>query len=117
MEKTYKIQHIPTGKYLSKFVSAGRHVWGLGPNGKAWSKKLHYLIKGGVLIDGKLIPESEFVFVEFIAKPESIKDSLIEEIKALKDTNKYNDTYDCAWRDGNNSAIENVIAIIEKLKI
>lgn len=42
----------------------------------------------------------------------------IKEVKALKDTKKYgDDIYNCAWRDGNNSAIESVIAIIEEFKI
>lgn len=153
MEKAYKIRHIPTGKYLSKSASTYRNKWGLGPKGKAWSKRLPSLIKGGVLIDGKLIPESEFEFVEFAIKQKTIaeiakesfeaelmgksysvstdqikitepipfqliKDSLIEKVKALKDTRKYgDDIYNCAWRDGNNSAIESVIAIIEEFKI
>lgn len=153
MEKVYKIRHIPTGKYLSKSVSANQNKWGLGPKGKAWSKKLPSLIKGGVLIGGKLIPESEFEFIEFVVKQKTIseiakesleaelmgrnysvstdqvkiiepallqiiKDSLIKEIEVLKDTKKYgDDTYNCAWRDGNNSAIENVIAIIKEFKV
>lgn len=137
-------------KYKAKDLKG---KWGLGPKGKAWSKKLPSLIEGGVLIDGKLIPKSEFEFVEFVIKQktiaeiaresleaelmgnnysvstdqvkiieptlfQAIKDSLIEKVKALKDTKKYgDDIYNCAWRDGNNSAIENVIAIIEELKI
>ena len=153
MDKVYKIRHIPTGKYLSKSVSANQNKWGLGPKGKAWSKKLPSLIEGGVLIDGKLIPETEFEFVEFTIKQKTIaeiaqesleaelmgknysvstdqikvieptvlqliKASLIEKVKALKDTKKYDDdAYNCAWRDGNNSAIESVITIIEEFKI
>lgn len=57
MEKEYKIRHIPTGKYLSKYVRNNK--WVLGPKGKTWSCKLHSLIKGGVIVDDKLIPESE----------------------------------------------------------
>lgn len=153
MEKVYKIRHIPTGKYLSKSVSANQNKWGLGPKGKAWSKRLPSLIKGGVLINGNLIPESEFEFVEFVIEQKTIaeiakesfeaelmgksysvstdqikvieptvlqliKNSLIGKVKALKDTRKYgDDMYNCAWRDGNNSAIESVIAIIEEFKI
>lgn len=64
MEKAYKIRHIPTGKYLSKYIGGYQHKWTLGPKGKTWSVKLHSLIKGGVIIDGKLVPESEFEFVE-----------------------------------------------------
>ena len=68
MEKAYKIRHIPTGKYLSKYIGGYQHKWTLGPKGKTWSVKLHSLIEGGVIIDGKLVPESEFEFVEFVTK-------------------------------------------------
>lgn len=62
MEKAYKIRHIPTGKYLSKYVRNNK--WVLGLKGKTWSVKLHSIIEGGVVIDDKLIPETEFEFVE-----------------------------------------------------
>ena len=111
MEKAYKIRHIPTGKYLSRYT--GERKWTLGPKGRAWSCKLYSLIKGGIIIDNKLIPESEFEFVELTTID---KNNLIKKIETLKDTNKYDDDiYICAWRDGNNSAIENALAIIKGL--
>lgn len=88
-EKAYKIRHIPTGKCLSKSVSTYRNKWGLGPKGKVWSKRLPSLIEGGVLIDGKLIPESEFEFVELTTID---KKGLIEKIETLYDNKEY--TYD-----------------------
>lgn len=86
MEKAYKIRHTPTGKYLSKSVSTYQNKWGLGPKGKAWSKRLPSLIEGGVLIDGKLIPESEFEFIELTAID---KKGLIEKIETLYDNKEY----------------------------
>ena len=85
-EKAYKIRHIPTGKYLSKSVSAYQNKWELGPKGKAWSKRLPSLIEGGVLIDGKLIPESEFEFVELTTID---KKGLIEKVETLYDNKEY----------------------------
>lgn len=86
MEKTYKIRHIPTGKYLSKYVGGYKHNWKLGPKGKTWSCKLPTLIKGGVVIDDKLIPESEFEFVELTTVD---KGGLIKKIETLFDNKEY----------------------------
>lgn len=44
------------------------------------------------------------------------KDELIHEIESLKDNGKYNDKYDCGFKDGNLSAILGVIEIIQDFK-
>lgn len=86
MEKAYKILHIPTGKYLAKYVGGYRHKWKLETKGKTWSCKLSSLIKGGVVIDDKLIPESEFRFVELTPTD---REGLIEKIKTLYNNKDY----------------------------
>lgn len=50
----YKIRHIPTGSFLSKYVNGYTHRWTLGPKGKTWSNKLNYLLDNYVTYGNRL---------------------------------------------------------------
>lgn len=45
------------------------------------------------------------------------KDALMEEIERLIDKGKYHEEYDCAYRDGNNSALYALKEIIDTLEV
>lgn len=67
MEKAYKIRHIPSGKYLVKYKGTSPH-WTLGPTGKTWSRKPYFLIKDGLYVDGRIMPATDFEFIELVTK-------------------------------------------------